>query len=166
MNDYNILIEDCRKLIKDSNLDEKKAQVSSLEKETEQADFWQREDSTEQMQKLSAIQKEVKGLESLSNKIDDLQAAVELNLDEEADRIASQLEKKFKELEIKQYLSGKYDKSHAILSIHPGQGGTEAMDWAEMMKRMYQRYFERKGWKYRFVSEIRGEDAGIKEAVF
>lgn len=166
MNDYNTLIEDCLKLIKDSGLEEKKDQASLLEKESEQADFWQREDSTQKMQELSALQKEIKGMEALDAQINDLKAAIELNLDEDADRIGGSLEKKFKELEIKQYLGGKYDKSHAILSIHPGQGGTEAMDWAEMMKRMYQRYFERKGWKYRFVSEIRGEDAGIKEAVF
>ncbi|HEX9817891.1 MAG TPA: PCRF domain-containing protein, partial [Patescibacteria group bacterium] len=60
----------------------------------------------------------------------------------------------------------KYDSVSAILSIHPGQGGTEAMDWAEMLSRMYQRYFERTDWKYSLISEVRGESAGIKEMVF
>jgi peptide chain release factor 2 len=69
-------------------------------------------------------------------------------------------------LEIKRYLNQKFDQCGAIISIHPGQGGTEAMDWAEMLERMYQRYFERKNWKYKLINETRGEDAGIKEAVF
>jgi len=56
-------------------------------------------------------------------------------------------------LEKMKYLSGPYDQSGAIVTIHSGQGGTEAMDWAEMVKRMYQRYFERKGWRYKFSKE-------------
>jgi len=164
--DQDTLITNCRKLLLDSKLIEKKAEIGIIEKESEREDFWQTEDSRTKMQLLSALQKEVKSLEVLEKLCDDLEAAIELELGEDSERIAKNLEKIFKEAEFKQYLSGKYDRSQAILSIHPGQGGTEAMDWAEMMKRMYQRYFERKGWKYRFVSEIRGEDAGIKEAVF
>jgi len=71
-----------------------------------------------------------------------------------------------KSLELTQYLAGPYDHTYAIISLHAGQGGTEAMDWTEMLQRMYIRYFERKGWKYKFVSESRGDEAGIKEATF
>lgn len=164
--DQDTLIENCHKLLLDSKLVEKKASISAIERESEQEGFWQKEDSQQRMQLLSSLQKEVKALEKIEKLAEDLKAAIELELTEEIQNINKELEKLFKEAEIKQYLSGKYDRSHAILSIHPGQGGTEAMDWAEMIKRMYQRYFERKAWKYRFVSEIRGEDAGIKEAVF
>lgn len=164
--DQETLIANCHKLILDSGLAEKKATILAIEKESEQEGFWQKEEAQSKMQRLSSLQKEVKALEKIEKLADDLQAALELELADESQKITKDLEKIFKEAELKQYLSGKYDRSHAILSIHPGQGGTEAMDWAEMMKRMYQRYFERKGWKYQFVSEIRGEDAGIKEAVF
>ncbi len=164
--DQNTLIENCKKLLLDSRLLEKKAQIQTIEKESEGESFWRQEDSKAKMQLLSSLQKEVKVLENLERKSLDLQVAIELDLDEDVVSITRILEKLFKEAELKQYLSGKYDRSYAILSIHPGQGGTEAMDWAEMIKRMYQRYFERKNWKYRFVGEIRGEDAGIKEAVF
>lgn len=164
--DQDTLIKNCHKLLLDSKLVEKKASISAIEKESEQADFWQREDAQQKMQFLSSWQKEVKALEKIEKSAEDLKVALELELTEEIQNITQELEKLFKEAELKQYLSGKYDRSHAILSIHPGQGGTEAMDWAEMIKRMYQRYFERKAWKYRFVSEIRGEDAGIKEAIF
>lgn len=164
--DYQELISNCKKLLIDSGIDQKRAEIIVIEKESEQENFWQREDAQSKMQLLSALQKEVKSLEKIEQLSNDLQAAIDLELTEEAEKIGKDLEKVFKEAELKQYLSGKYDRSHAILSIHSGQGGTEAMDWAEMIKRMYQRYFERKNWKYRFVGETRGEDAGIKEAIF
>ncbi len=164
--DHEELIQNCKKLFTDAQIAQKKLQIENLQKESEKESFWQQEDARDKMQQLSSLQKEDKNFENLEKLNDDLQAAIELNLADDASSIAKVLEKLFKEAELKQYLNGKYDRSNAILSIHPGQGGTEAMDWAEMMKRMYQRYFERKGWKYRFVGEIRGEDAGIKEAVF
>jgi len=164
--DHETLIANCQKLLLDSKLAEKKASILAIEKESERAGFWQQDSAQQKMQWLSSLQKEVKALEKIEKLAEDLEAAIELELTQDIKKISRDLEKLFKEAELKQYLSGKYDRSHAILSIHPGQGGTEAMDWAEMIKRMYQRYFERKAWKYRFVSEIRGEDAGIKEAVF
>ena len=164
--DYTTLIANCRKLLIDSKLAEKKATIARIEKESGVSTFWQEASAQSKMQLLSSLQKEVKALEKIEQLNQDLGAALELTLDEDADRIAQQLQKLFKEAELKQYLSGKYDRCQAILSIHSGQGGTEAMDWAEMIKRMYQRYFERKTWSYKFIGEIRGEDAGIKEAVF
>jgi peptide chain release factor 2 len=74
------------------------------------------------------------------------------------------LKKKYKDLELKTYLSGNHDKNDAILSVHAGQGGTEAMDWTAMLLRMYLRYAERKGWKTNILNEIQGEEAGIKTA--
>ncbi len=164
--DQDTLIANCHQLLLDSDLNGKKKLIAEIQKESEAAEFWQTESSREKMQQLSGLQKEVKVLEKLDQLSTDLQAAQDLGLHEESTKIGQELDKLFKEAELKQYLSGKYDHCQAILSIHPGQGGTEAMDWAEMMKRMYQRYFERKDWKYRFVGEIRGEDAGIKEAIF
>ena len=72
------------------------------------------------------------------------------------------MEQEIKKLEFKTYLSGKHDNKDAILSIHAGQGGTEAMDWAQMLLRMYLRYSERKSWEYSIVNEVQGDEAGIK----
>jgi len=164
--DHQELITQVKALIDKSKLDDLLSEIKQIESLSEQANFWQREDAQAQMQQLSALQKESKALLELQSLSSDLQAAIELNLDADIAQITNTLEKKFKAMEIRAYFSGKYDRSQAILSIHAGQGGTEAMDWAEMLKRMYQRYFERKGWNYRFISEVRGEDAGIKEATF
>lgn len=166
MMNHDELITATTNLIQHSDLAGKKAQIKTIEQAGEDPAFWQQADARTQMQVLSSLQKEVKALERLEQAVQDLQAALELGLEEEIGKHTKLLEQLFKEAELKQYLGAKYDRSQAILSIHSGQGGTEAMDWADMLKRMYQRYFERKGWNYRFVSEIRGEDAGIKEAIF
>lgn len=74
------------------------------------------------------------------------------------------LETLLRDMEVYLYLSGPYDKSNAIMTIHAGQGGADAMDWAAMVERMYLRFFERKGWSYELVDETSGEEAGIKSA--
>ena len=71
-------------------------------------------------------------------------------------------EKALWELEKKTYLSQPYDKSGAILSIHAGQGGTEAMDWTEMLYRMYTRFFDTKKWDHEILSMTPGDEAGYK----
>lgn len=75
----------------------------------------------------------------------------------------STLSKEVDAVEVQVFLSGPYDDHDAILTIHAGQGGDEANDWASMVLRMYQRYFERKGWSTEFVDESR-TDAGVKSA--
>ena len=74
-------------------------------------------------------------------------------------------EKEINQLEKKLYFSGKYDHGGAVFSIQAGQGGTEAMDWAAMLERMYTRFFEKKGWKYKIFDKSYGEEAGIKKVV-
>lgn len=83
---------------------------------------------------------------------------LELNLETVAKQLA--------DLELIAYLSGKYDSHFAILSIHSGQGGTEAMDWASILQRMYQHYFDKKKWRYEIIDIAAGEEAGIKSVYF
>ncbi|MBI3366618.1 peptide chain release factor 2 [Candidatus Roizmanbacteria bacterium] len=76
----------------------------------------------------------------------------------------AQAEKVINKYEILRFLSGPYDKGDVIFSIHAGQGGTEAMDWSEMLFRMYTRYFERKNWSFEEVDRVPGDEAGIKSS--
>lgn len=73
-----------------------------------------------------------------------------------------EIHKELEELEVYILLSGPYDQSNAVLEIHPGAGGTESCDWANMLYRMYTRWCEAKGYKYEIVDEQKGEEAGIK----
>jgi len=76
----------------------------------------------------------------------------------------SQLEGEVADLETRSLLSGEHDRHGAIVNIHPGAGGTESQDWAEMLMRMYQRWGERKGYKVTLLDYQQGEEAGIKDA--
>jgi peptide chain release factor 2 len=82
-----------------------------------------------------------------------------------AEQGLKEAEKLINKYDILIFLSGDHDKGDAIFSIHAGQGGTEAMDWASMLFRMYLRFCEIMGWKYEIVEQIAGEEAGIKSVV-
>lgn len=161
-------------------------QLKELQALTFDADFWQRSDAQEVMQQSSVLETELSQVTQVEKLLSEVQTYQELlaELEIEADTatasnqetlqitraeyLASLAALKYAVtvLELSQFLSGKYDRLGAIISIHSGQGGTEAMDWAEMVRRMYVRYFERKKWKYTFISESRGEEAGIKAATY
>lgn len=171
------LIENSQQLIDSLDLSVEITLLEKIQLATLKPDFWQRHDAQSQIQKQKSAQKALDEKKTIEQQLAELKVLLDLkeeNQDQtlkqelqiDINQSAQQLKKIFKKLELKRYLNKKYDRCGAILSIHPGQGGTEAMDWAEMLKRMYGRYFERKNWQHHFVSEIRGEDAGIKEAVF
>jgi peptide chain release factor 2 len=171
------LIENAQKLLASLDVAEQKRIVQQVQEATIDPDFWQKESAQSEIQKQKRAQSIIDEQKELKQKLEDLQTFLELKeenensqsseeIKQDIQKASSELKKFFKELELKRYLNKKFDQCGAIISIHPGQGGTEAMDWAEMLERMYQRYFERKNWKYRLVNETRGEDAGIKEAVF
>jgi peptide chain release factor 2 len=83
---------------------------------------------------------------------------------EEIESGISSLTREVEKLELQLLLSGEYDKNGAILSIHPGAGGTESQDWAEMLLRMYTRYAEQAGYRVELLDLLPGDEAGIKSA--
>lgn len=112
---------------------------------------------------ITSVESDLKNLTEIEQLIEsDPNTGLELEFNDNV----SKLEKQIKDLEITTYLSGKYDKNEAFLSIHAGQGGTEAMDWASILQRMYMRFFERKNWKYELLDITPGEEAGIKSVYF
>lgn len=174
--DQQAIIIKAQEYLASVNIEQLKIDLKNKEQKTFETDFWQSKNAQKVMKEISLVKEKISDYESVEHLVDDIDAYQELidenedsdskELETELIKSLHKLEKITKELQLKQYLAGKYDSYSAILSIHSGQGGTEAMDWAEMLKRMYSRYFERKGWKAKLVSESRGEEAGIKSAEF
>ncbi len=143
------LKEQANKLLKTIDIEDKKQKIHALQQMSLDPDFWNdHQAAAEKMKELSDLQKELEELEML-----------ELLLEEGEEKEARILLAK---LETMMFFNSSYDESSAIIAIHSGQGGTEAMDWAAMLYRMYTRYFERKGWKFEILDETMGEEAGIK----
>ena len=137
------------KVLEKVNVEGKRKLIREIEAESTKTDFWlDHQKAAEKMKELSQLQKEIEEVELLQLWIDDGEV-------KEAETL-------LKKLELLLYFSGKHDKSNAILAIHSGQGGTEAMDWTQMLYRMYTRYFEKKGWGFDILDETPGDEAGIK----
>jgi len=131
------------------DLEEIKKKIQTIEKEVSQPGFWQDQPrASAKMKELAWLQKEIEEIEELENLLS------------KGEKQA--LEKKLSSLEIKTFLAGRYDRADAIFSIHAGQGGIEAMDWAQMLQRMYMKYFDQKNWRYQINDLNKGEEAGIK----
>ncbi|MFC1585516.1 peptide chain release factor 2 [Fibrobacterota bacterium] len=148
--------------------------LSELEGKSQAPDFWG------DLQAATGVQKEIKILrswidewESLNSEIEDAVLLEEIAREEDDVKALSEiqencesLENRIKALELKKMLGGKDDSRPAILSIHPGAGGTESQDWAQMLMRMYKRWFERKNISYSVIDDEPGEEAGIKSVTF
>ncbi len=148
--------------------------IKTLELETCAPDFWQASEAKNKMQILGNLQADLELAKQLQELLDEIETSQFL-IEQEGEVVSyyQQLEvaqkkliKLVAKLELQQYLKGKYDASDAIVSLHAGQGGVEAMDWTSMLARAYTRFFEKKGFKYQLISESRGEEAGVKAISF
>jgi len=138
-----------KKLLEKFNIDEKRKKIRELTAASLDSSFWKdRENAASKMKELASLQKELQNIENLENLV------------QNGNLIAA--EKLLSEFETQLFLSGPYDRGSAIMSLHSGQGGVEAMDWTNMLYRMYTRYFEKKGWSFEAIEETPGEEAGLK----
>lgn len=166
-------IKKAQQLLQKIDLAKFQDELEELQAQTYESDFWQKSNAQVIMQQIAQLQAKVAQISAADQETQDIQAMLEL-LDEKDDstleneiiKLLPKYESTINNLELNQFLNHKYDSYGAILSIHSGQGGTEAMDWAEMIQRMYLRYFERKNWKHKFIAESRGDEAGIKSAEY
>lgn len=147
-------------------LEEKHKTLRELEAESLKLDFWQDQDTAKKvMRQIANLQGELTGVEEMGSRINDARSVLgEESLRAEVEESVRKIGKDLDKLETSTFLSGEYDRRDAILSVHSGQGGTEAMDWAQMLLRMYLKYAERSGWSTELVGQIPGEEAGIKSA--
>ena len=138
-----------KKILEKANLEEKRLTAFQLEALSSEPNFWKNpQEATSKMKELAKIQEEITDLQLLSEKIDGSDT--------------NGLENLVEKLETYLYFSHPFDKDGAIMSLHAGQGGVEAMDWTQMLFRMYSRFFEKKGWKFETIDETPGDEAGIK----
>ena len=139
--------------------------LQELEAETVKEEFWQK-DSKETGNKVVQYRKTEQETENL------IELTELANLDNDEDvakdiiKSTAKLENEVEKLELQTLLSGKYDKNNAILTLHPGAGGTESQDWAEMLYRMYTRWAVKNGYEVKELDYLEGEEAGVKSVTF
>ena len=157
------------RVIKNSfNLDQKQKDLQELESQSQKSTFWQGDPQNAQkvMKKIARIKNEISAFKSLEKEIADLKSlsslAFDPSMEGEVNKELKIIKTKLENLEQTMFLSGQYDQNYAILSIHAGQGGVEAMDWVAMLRRMYEKFFSKEKWDYDVIDETPGEEAGFK----
>ena len=153
-------------------IDELRERTQELERETMVENFWDdAEKSSKKLQLIKQLKESVESYEELTAKLEDTLTLCEMamEVDDEASVEEVLAETEFIETEaerkrIEVLLSGPYDKNNAILSFHPGAGGTEAQDWASMLYRMYNRWAEKRGFHVKLIDWLDGDEAGLKSA--
>jgi len=151
------LSERLSKLKEGLNLPQKKERLEILSAEAGDVNLWKDpEKAKKTLQELSSVTKELKEVDQLTATVSAIKNLAEV----------AQAEKDIERLELVSFLADEYDEKNAIVGIHAGQGGTEAMDWANMLLRMYLRFCERRGWKTTTLDYSEGEEAGVKSVTF
>jgi peptide chain release factor 2 len=148
------------------------AELTALDRETTSPDFWKDPRAAARLsRKKAAVEREIQRWTDINRRHDDLRAMMELaeesgdaEIEAELKAELGRFETAVHDLRIELLLSGERDSSNAILAIHPGAGGTESQDWANMLLRMYVRWAERKGYKLETLDLQPGDEAGIKSA--
>ena len=152
----------------------KKKQVEELEEQTKANEFWtDMEKSAKVLQEIKALKDKIDGIEKTKSLIDDTNVLIELGNEANDESVIPEIKQNVKtisknidKMEIENLLSGKHDRDNAIITIHPGAGGTESQDWAEMLYRMYSMWCEKNGYKLEELDYLEGDGAGIKSVTF
>lgn len=156
--------------------DELRAKIADLSTKATAPDLWDDQDAAQAItSELSYAQSELERVETMADRIDDLEAMVELASEEADDREAllaeaendlQKIRQSLNDLEIKTLLSGEYDERSAVVTIRAGAGGVDAADFAEMLLRMYLRWAERNGYATKVMDTSYAEEAGLKSTTF
>ncbi len=156
------------------DVEDLKKQLEDLEEETSKEGFWNdTKNSNIVLQKIKSIKsklKKIEDIQKLAGNINDIVELIELDSDDDLEKelvsSITKLKENIEKFEIETLLSGKFDKNNAIITLHPGAGGTESQDWAEMLYRMYSRWANKSGYNVKEIDYLEGEEAGIKSVTF
>ncbi len=168
------LIDKVNYFKKHLDINAKKRKLTELQKEANKPNFWDDPASAKEiMDKISKLEEEIYAIYVFGKELLDIQLANKLALEgkdkdlaKEVEFRISKLSKNLEEFEFDKIFTEKEDPLPAIITIHPGAGGTESQDWANMLMRMYMRWSEKRGFKAEIISIFYGEEAGIKNATF
>lgn len=152
------------------DLDLRLEQIADFEEKMSAADFWDDNDRAQKIiAELNSIKSVVEEFQALVQEYDDLSVLLELVEEEQDDGMLVELDKGIRQLagkmegfELQLLLNQPYDKLNAILELHPGAGGTESQDWADMLLRMYKRWAEKRNFKVEVLDYLPGDEAGVK----
>ncbi len=152
----------------------KKRAIAAIEQESLDPDFFSdRIHSQRQMRQLSRLRDEVVTWEGLASRLTDLAELCQMLADEPDERLSAEIahevavaEEELAKRRLTLLLNGEHDTKSAIISIHAGNGGTDAQDWTAMMERMYMRWAESHGYKVELLDVAEGEEAGMKSVTF
>ncbi len=147
--------------------------LKKLEEQQAEPEFWNnQENATRILRKATILKQWIVPLTETGEQIEELELLAEMAQEENDPETAAEvqdgvlkLEKRLEKLDFQFLLSGEDDSRGAVVEIHPGAGGTESQDWAQMLLRMYTRYFERQDFKFKTLDLQSGDEAGIKSAV-
>jgi peptide chain release factor 2 len=143
------------------DLANKEKRIAELDKESGKPDFWDNPEAAAKSQELNSLREESEEFNSLKEEFKNLSSLVSESKDEEVlSEIISEVEKKTEKWETRVFLSGRYDKGNALLSIYSGAGGQDAQDWATMLSRMYERYCAQKGFQTKILEQSFGDPGG------
>ncbi|MBO5109334.1 MAG: peptide chain release factor 2 [Clostridia bacterium] len=164
--------EDIAELGASLKIEEKREQASELEAKTFDPAFWSnQEKSASTLQLIKQLKSTIESYEKLQARLEDTitmaEMAIEENDESFTDEILAEeeaIKAEEERMRIETLLSGEYDRNNAIVSFHPGAGGTEAQDWAQMLYRMYTRWGEKHGFNVKLVDWLDGDEAGLKSA--
>ncbi len=148
--------------------------IKELEDKMTKPNFWDDSKSASKtLQELKSLKGKEKSFSKFTNELDmlkDILELIETENDEELQndflKNMKNIEKELEKFEIQMLLSGKYDNNNAIVTLHPGAGGTESQDWAQMLYRMYSRWANKNGYNIKELDYLEGEEAGIKSVTF
>ena len=152
-----------------------KDDLQQLETLTAEESFWQRDpqETGKVLSQIKQLKSKIEAYQNAEKELQNLEDLTELVIMENDESIAKEilhntkkLEAEIEKMQLETLLSGKYDKCNAILTLHPGAGGTESQDWAEMLYRMYTRWATKNGYEVKELDYLEGEEAGIKSVTF
>lgn len=151
-----------------------KEELSTLEKQTFDTTFWENsKNSSKVLKRINEIKNKVEKHTFINNELNTLIELIDLlkqdsdvDIESELQAGIKNLERDIEKLEISTLLSGKYDINNAIITLHPGAGGTEAQDWVDMLYRMYGRWANANGFSVEELDYLAGDEAGIKSVTF